>query len=364
MASLPTVHFIVQHRKDRSPGQRFRHEQFLDVLEKEGFGVRYSPLLTKAQDKALFKRGGYWHKAKIFFSSYAKRRKDLKAVKPGDIVFIYREALLTGDIRFEKAFKRMGAKLVYDFDDAIWLPSVSKANQLLQFLKNPGKVGAIIALCDLVIAGNAYLADYARQYNPNVVIIPTTIDTEEYSQPIDYHEKQTVTIGWSGSITTIEHFQFALPALTKLKAKYGEKLKISVVGDGNYRNEVLGIQGKPWRKETELDDLRAMDIGIMPLPDTDWAKGKCGLKGLQYMALGIPTLMSPVGVNSVIIRDGENGYLPATEDEWVERLEALINDRALRERLGKAGLATVEKGYSAHSQAARYVQLFKDLAGA
>lgn len=359
--ALPTVHFIVQHRADRSPGQRFRHEQYLVALRVAGFGIRYSPLLTAQQDRVLYQRGHYLAKAGIQWASLAKRRADVRAVKPGDIVFIYREALLTGSTRFERAFKQRGAKLVYDFDDAIWLPSTSKANRWLSFLKNPNKVGQIIGVCDLVLAGNSYLADFARQFNPAVEIVPTTIDTQEYSPGIEYPEKPVVTIGWSGSITTIEHFAHALPALEQIKARYGNRVAISVVGDGNYRHEGLGIVGKPWKKDTELADLRGMDIGIMPLPDDPWARGKCGLKGLQYMALGIPTLMSPVGVNQTIVEDGVNGFLPATTEQWVERLSQLIESRALREQVGRAGQATVEAQYSVNAWRERYVGLFKRL---
>lgn len=359
--SKSTIHFIVQHRRDRSPGQRFRHEQYLSALEDSGFRIRYSPLLNAEQDKVLYKPGNYFRKAQIFFASYRKRQKDLDAIQSGDIVFIYREALLSGDIRFEKAFRRKGAKLVYDFDDAIWIPSVSEANKLLQFLKRPGKVGEIAGISDLVIVGNEYLAAYAKKFNPNVVIIPTTIDLEEYHTPITYPEKPVVTIGWSGSLTTIQHFAHAIPALTHIKAEFGDKVHIEVIGDGNYRHEPLGIVGKPWRKETELKDLAGMDIGIMPLPDDQWSRGKCGLKGLQYMSLGIPTLMSPVGVNAEIVHDGVNGFLPATTEEWVKRLKELIQDRALRERLGQAGLETVRSHYSSKAWAEPYVKLFTDL---
>ena len=131
-------------------------------------------------------------------------------------------------------------------------------------------------MSDTVIAGNQYLADYAQPHTDNVIIIPTTIDTDEYINS-NRSVSDKVTIGWSGSITTIKHFEYALNFLRKLKNKYGEKISIKVIGDESYNNPELGIRGSAWNKENELKDLSSFDIGIMPLPDDEWAKGKCGL---------------------------------------------------------------------------------------
>ena len=136
-----------------------------------------------------------------------------------------------------------------------------------------------------------------------------------------------------------------------------------MIGDGSYSEPSLGVQGLPWRKATELDDLRAMDIGIMPLPDDEWARGKCGLKGLQYMALGIPTLMSPVGVNSDIIRDGTNGFLATTTQNWVDKTSRLIDDAELRRTMGLAARKTVVDHYSLKAWQDRYVGFYNELIG-
>lgn len=178
------------------------------------------------------------------------------------------------------------------------------------------------------------MQSYAEKYNNATVIVPTTIDTSEYVRDIlpQAEEESPVCIGWSGSITTIQHFEYALPFLKKIKNRYGDKVSIKVIGDGSYKNEELDIIGLPWIKADEIRELSSFDIGIMPLPDDEWAKGKCGLKGLQYMALEIPTIMSPVGVNREIIRHGENGFLASEEGEWVSILTQLIEDKALRKR--------------------------------
>jgi glycosyltransferase involved in cell wall biosynthesis len=190
--------------------------------------------------------------------------------------------------------------------------------------------------------------------------MPTTIDTELYIPSYNI-SSDPIVIGWSGSFTTIEHFSFAIPALKMLKEKYGSKIYIKVIGDGNYRNEELNIIGLPWIESTEVEDLQKIHIGIMPLPDTSWTWGKCGLKGLQYMALEIPTVMSAVGVNKEIIQDGVNGFLATSTDEWVDKISNLIEDGNLRVTLGKAGRKTVVEKFSVISQRDRYKAYFDRL---
>jgi glycosyltransferase involved in cell wall biosynthesis len=357
---MARILFIASHREGRSPTQRFRFEQYFGHLQRNGVECVLSPLVGEADDRILYSPGNLRRKALFVWRSVAKRRADIARLKDFDLVYVSREALMTRSTFFERACKAAGIPMVFDFDDSIWLPNVSNANRRWNWVKDPDKTSRIIALADLVIAGNPYLADYARRFNDRVEIVPTTIDTDEY-QPRKQRPDGPVVIGWSGSITTIAHFQHAVPALRRIKAKYGDRVAFRVVGDGAFRQPELGIAGLPWRKDSELDDLRAMDIGIMPLPDDEWARGKCGLKGLQYMALGIPALMSPVGVNSEIITPGVNGFLPRNEDEWVEQLSRLVDDADLRRRIGEAGRDTVVQRYSTLAWRDRYLQLFNAL---
>ncbi|MCB9169440.1 MAG: glycosyltransferase family 4 protein [Flavobacteriales bacterium] len=357
---MSRILFIASHRPGRAPGQRFRFEQYFSHLERNGFQCELSYLVSPEDDSVLYQRGHHLEKARFVRRSHAVRANDVKRMNAFDIIFIFREALMTRSTRYEQAFRTSRAKLVFDFDDAIWLPNVSAANRRWAWLKGAGKTAGLIRMADLVFAGNAYLAAYASRSNAHVEIVPTTIDTEEYL-PVPKKEQGPVVIGWSGSLTTIQHFQYAIPALRVLKERFGDRIAIRVVGDGGYREPDLGVQGLPWRKETELKDLGAMDIGIMPLPDDDWARGKCGLKGLQYMALGIPAVMSPVGVNTEIIADGVNGFLAGPIEDWVEKMGRLIGDAELRLRLGTAARDTVERRYSVHAWRDRYVQLFNEI---
>jgi glycosyltransferase involved in cell wall biosynthesis len=150
----------------------------------------------------------------------------------------------------------------------------------------------------------------------------------------------------------------ATPALKRIKDKYGVAVSFRIIGDENYYCNELETRALPWRAATEIQDLSVMDIGIMPLPNDEWTKGKCGLKGLQYMALGIRALMSPVGVNTEIVQAGINGFLPATEDEWVADLSTLIENSELRNKIGEAGKQTVANKYSVKTWERQYLQYF------
>lgn len=359
---MPKILFIAAHRPDRSPSQRFRFEQYFSFLKQHGFDYDFSYLISENQDKIFYRPGNFFTKVYIFLESAWKRWRDVLRAGQYDIVFVQREAFMTGSTFFERQFSKR-SKLVFDFDDAIWHLDISDANKKFGWLKNPGKTAKIISVSDLVIAGNEYLADYARHHNAQVTIIPTTIDTDEYIKSDIQKPQDKICIGWSGSITTIKHFESALPFLKKLKTKYGEKISIKVIGDSSYENPELGIKGLAWNKENELKELSSFDIGIMPLPDDEWAKGKCGLKGLQYMALEIPTLMSPVGVNSEIITDGTNGFLANKENEWVEKISLLIENAGLRRKMGLEARKTVIERYSVRSQQEKYLSCLKGLLG-
>jgi len=355
---MTKILFIAMHRKVRTPSQRFRFEQYFSFLESKGIECELSFLISEKDDKILYSAGNYFGKLLIFIKSWLKRTKDVKRANQFNYIFIQREAFMTGTPFFEKRFAKSNAKLIFDFDDSIWLEDKNEANGKLAFLKKPSKTAEIIALCDTIVAGNNYLQAYAKKYNKNVVIIPTTIDTDWY-KPIPKTVSDKVIIGWSGSFSTIKHFESSINALTEIKAKYGTKVTFKVIGDANYKNEPLGIIGQKWQSSTEVEDLQDIDIGIMPLPDMEWTRGKCGLKGLQYMGLAIPTIMSPVGVNTEIIKHGINGFLASTKEEWIDCLSQLIDSKMLREKLGKAGRKTVEKKYSVTANQGKYLALFK-----
>ena len=209
------------------------------------------------------------------------------------------------------------------------------------------------------MVGNPYLAEYARQVNDRVTVIPTTIDTEKYQPSARKESAGPPVIGWTGSYSTVQHLDTLRGALQKLAER--ESFRLRVIGTPTYELPPVHVEAMSWRADTELEDLSAIDIGVMPLPDDKWSKGKCGLKALQFMAMGIPTICSPVGVNTDIIQDDQNGFIASTEDEWVDKLSRLLRSHELRQRLGQAGRSTVEQKYSAITQTPRVYEIFKSV---
>ncbi len=352
---------LVPHRTGRSPGQRFRFEQYLEFLGENGYDCTISNLISEKDDLIFYKKKRYLRKFLILHRSVMIRKRDLKKIRSFDMVFIYREAIMHWSVYVEKKLSRLGIPFVYDFDDAIWLFDVSDGNRTFGWLKRPGKIAKIIELSRITIAGNEYLASYARQFTDHVTVIPTTIQTESISMQPKKTDNQTVCIGWTGSTTTMKHLKTALPFLKKITEKYPGKITIKVISDSQFNVPEPEIHFCKWNPDTEIEDLNEMDIGIMPLPDDDWSKGKCGFKGLQYMSLGIPAVMSPVGVNTEIISDGENGFLAAHEQEWIEKLSLLIESPELREKLGKAGKKTVEEKYSFEANKHKWLEVFQSV---
>ncbi len=363
---MPSVLIIADHRLNRSPSQRYRFEQYLNYFKSEGFNWELSEIITEKDDRIFYHPGNYLKKAWILFKSIFIRFKDLQRAKKFDIIFIQREALLLGSSYFEKQFYKNN-KVVFDFDDSIWLLDTSPENKKFEFLKNPNKTKINIAHANCVIAGNTFLANYAKSFNPNTVIIPTTIDSDfhipkpelrgfDSAQP-----DKKIVIGWSGSISTIKHFEIAIPALKEIQNKYPNKVEFHIIGQGSYVHPEIKVISKNWSTQTEVDDLNQFDIGIMPLPNDEWVKGKCGLKGLSYMACGVTTLMSDVGVNSEIIEHGKNGFLATTQQEWVSYLSQLIENVELRNKMGQEGRETVVKNYSVNANKVKYLEVLKSL---
>ncbi|MBM3418231.1 MAG: glycosyltransferase [Bacteroidetes bacterium] len=342
---------------NEAPSQRFRFEQYLSYFNQVGISFDFRPFLSQQTWKTLYESRKTTQKIWGVFISFVKRWSLMFTLRKYDFVFIHREAAHIGPPVFEWIIAKVWRKkIIYDFDDAIWLANYSESNAKFHRLKAYWKVNYCMKWAYKVSAGNDYLAKYASQFNKNVEIIPTTIDTINLHNINTDYDQERVVIGWTGTHTTMHYLDFLVPVIKELEKTYTfDFLIISNEAPTYHLNSLKFLK---WKKETEIQDLSKISIGVMPLENDIWAEGKCGFKGLQYMALGIPALMSPIGVNNQIIEHAQNGYLLKTAEEWKEHLALLLQDKTLRMQIGKSGKQTIDERYSVLSNQEKYLALF------
>ena len=353
--------FLVPYPLDKSPSQRFRFEQYFRLLDKNKIQWQTQSFWDLTTWNKLYSHGYFLTKIVGMLKGFTRRFLVLFRLSAFDIIFIHRECAPIGPPIIEWVIaKILGKKIIYDFDDAIWLTDRAAEPSWLSFIKWRSKVKTICRWSYRVSCGNGYLCDYARQFNEEVILNPTTIDTNtvQYSPKATKSNSENVIIGWTGSHSTLKYLEQMAYSLRNIEQHF-TNISIMVIADRPPQLALKSIIFRPWNPKTEIEDLHQIDIGIMPLPDDEWSKGKCGFKALQFMALEIPTVASPVGVNPSIIEQGRNGFLAATDAEWEEYLGRLIMDRELRTRLGKKAREKIVSQYSAASNVKVFLSLFE-----
>lgn len=355
--------FLVPYPLKLSPSQRFRFEQYFDLLSKKGFQFEVQSFLDEHNWQLFFEPGKTLIKILVLIKGLLKRIAALLSTLQYDFIFIHREVTPIGPPIFEWLISHFFKKrVIYDFDDALWLTDRAGESWLLRLVKWRNKVGAICRWSHKISCGNDYLASFAKKYNLNVVTNPTTVDTNAIHNPSLYKKAETknhdVVIGWTGSHSTLKYLNESADLLRQIEQKFPD-VKVMVIADQKPDLKLKSLHFVRWNAETEIADLMEFDVGIMPLPDDSWAKGKCGFKALQYMALKIPAIASPVGVNNKIIDHGQNGFLCNTLEEWDLALTKLIENKSLREKMGERGREKVISNYSVDSNSNLFLKLFE-----
>jgi len=357
---MPKVLFLLPYPLHKAPSQRFRVEQLLPLLDEAGIPYTLRPFMDEATWNVLYKGGSLFRKAAGIMKSFARRAVTVLWEARGyDYIFIHREAAPLGPPVFEWILKKLlRKKLIFDFDDAIWIPNTSAENRLAAIFKSHWKTRYICRWSDKVAGGNDFLCDYARQAGAGEVIrIPTIVDTDARYDRLKMHRPGKVTVGWTGSHSTLRYLDGLMPVLQELQ----EELDFSflVIADKKPELPLKDWIFVPWNPQTEIEDLLKIDVGLMPLTPDRWSEGKCGFKLIQYLALGIPAIASPVGVNTRIIEAGTNGYLADNPAEWKAHLQALIADPQTRAKAGAAGREKIIREYSLRAVKQPFLDLFK-----
>jgi glycosyltransferase involved in cell wall biosynthesis len=269
-----------------------------------------------------------------------------------DVLFIQRRLFQPWEVWW---MRQRARHLVYDLDDAVMFKDRGAGQERNRTRRI--KFRSLVKRCDLVIAGNRYLWQQVLPFNDRVEILPTCVDLERY-RPKTAIQKDGITLGWIGSRSTLGYLENLREVLEEVGKRY-RQVELKIVADGFFDAEIIPVIKKTWDYATEITDLHSFDIGLMPLTDDVWSRGKCGFKLIQCMAVGVPVVCSPVGMNREIVEHGVNGWWAETAAEWLEALSALIESPRLRFQFGGAGRETVAQRYSLQVNAPRLAQFLR-----
>lgn len=349
---------LVPYPLRTAPSQRFRLEQWQPFLEQEGILLSFFPFASDALMHRLHDPGHLL--AKSIRSLAAVARRVWLALHAGDYdgIVIHRAACLAGPALVERLLRARGSRIVFDFDDAIHLLHTSRANRAFGWLKFPEKTAELCRISAHVVAANSGIASFARQHNSRVTVVPSSVDTDRYTPRPRSGGSGPIVVGWTGSSTSQAYLELFAPVLREIV----EATDVEIRVHSDRRPELPGVPHawRSWSAGDEVEALSEFDVGVMPMPDDPWARGKSAMKALLYMAMGIPAVCSPVGTNREVIRHGENGLLASTAAEWKEAIRALVADPDLRRRIGSAGRATVEHRYSMRRSAALFAAVLRE----
>jgi glycosyltransferase involved in cell wall biosynthesis len=333
---------------------RMRIYQYTPFLRYSGIEVEVSPLLRDDYLKRFYARQKTRWAA--ILADYLKQAVRSMHARRFDLLWIEKELFPNLPAWFEQALSALGIRYVVDYDDAVFHNYDLSLHPLKRILAD--KIDRVMRSSALVVCGNEYLAERARFAGARrVEVIPTTVDMERYRTAAPQaHDR--IVVGWIGSLTTVIHLQLVADALRELASEF--PLRLCVVG-AQFAAPGIDIDCRPWSEDTEVGELQQFDIGIMPLIDTPFVRGKCGYKLIQYMAAGKPVVASPVGMNLEIVEHGRCGYLASTSDEWLSALRALCANSEARQSMGAQGRLTVEQRYCLQVTGPRIAQLFHEI---
>jgi glycosyltransferase involved in cell wall biosynthesis len=341
-----------------APSQRFRIEAYFPLMQQHGIVIKAQPFFNEKAWSRLYKPGYFISKSLDVGKGFIKRLwAVIFLVHKYDFVLVHREASPIGPPIFEWIVTKIWRKkLVFDFDDAIWIPAISEQNKIANSIKCFWKTKWICKWAYKVTAGNNYLANYASQFNANVTILPTVVDTQNRYRTLVNQSIHKPAIGWTGSHSTMKYLDLIIPVLKQLEKE--KEFDFYVISNKEPEFQLQSLKFIKWTEETEIEDLSKINIGLMPLESDRWSEGKCGFKIIQYLALGIPALATPVGVNKNIIDDHINGFLCYDQESWYNSISLLLEEEHIRNQMGKKGREKIAREFSIQANADLFLGLF------
>jgi glycosyltransferase involved in cell wall biosynthesis len=348
--------------------QRLKFEQYYDDWRANGWHVDVTPFMDLSLWDVLYQRGHLPAKAMGVAKGYLRRLRDLGRVSRYDLVFCHMYVTPLGTSGLERVTRKLARKLVYDLEDNVIAITDriqgDHPNPLLRFLRGAGKYNYLVRTADHVIASSPALAEHCRKLNARhaATYISSSIDAERFQPAWRYNNDRVVTIGWTGTFSSKPYLDLIAPVLQRLARE--RRFRLRVISNFDYELPGVDLEVIRWTAEQEIEDLQAIDIGLYPLPVDDWVSGKSGLKAIQYMMMALPCVATDVGTTPLIIRHGENGLLVRSDEDWLGALRSLLDDPALRRRLGEQARQDAVAKYSVKALAAEYRKVLASVAEA
>ena len=344
-------------------GQRLKYEQYLKHWRENGYAVTISSFMDMSMWEVVYTQGNYLPKVLGTLRGHCRRIRDVFRINRYDLVYIFMWVTPFGSSFFERLYRLLSRRLIYDIEDNIFMKQNSVVNPFVKMLKGTGKASYLIKTADHVITSSPFLNDYCLGINSlkACTYISSSVDSNRFIPTNTYNNKKAVTIGWTGTFSSKIYLDLLRDVFLELNQLIDFKLR--VIGNFQYDLPGIDLEVIQWKKETEVEDLQGIDIGIYPLVQDDWVMGKSGLKAIQYMAFGLPTVATNFGTTPKIIKHMVNGWLVRTDKEWVNALEALIKDPTLRRKLGEAARRTVVDNYSIDAVKSHYLSILNNLNG-
>lgn len=360
MSAARSVLILCPYPEGEAAGQRLKYEQYLDDWRAHGCRVTVSPFMDRALWRVAYVQGHGLAKASGVAKGYLRRLSDLFSLRDHDTVYVHMWVTPFGSTMFERLVRLLARRLIYDVEDNIVAPAPlaeDHPNPLLRWLKGRGKPRYLIREADEVIVASDFLAPAYAAINRNgrTDLIPPSLDTARFlpaKRPASETNGGLVTVGWTGTFSSKRYLDMIAPILVDLART--ERFRFRVIGNFEYALPGVDLEVLQWAREAEVAQLQGIDIGIYPLPDDEWAKGKAGLKIIQYHAVGLPCVASYAGISPMQIEEGVNGFLVRDEAEWRAAITRLLHNPALRRRMGMAGRAEAVRRYSRETIAQRY----------
>ena len=344
-------------------GQRLKYEQYFGHWQENGYEVVVSSFMDEPMWDVVYTRGNYIPKILGTLRGYFRRFLDIFRLGRFDVVYIFMWVTPIGTSIFERIFRRFSKLLVYDVEDNVLMEKSNNFNPLVKILKSPKKTTFLIKSANHVITSSPFLNDYCLGINvkKSCTYISSSVNTDRFLPVNPYDNARKATIGWTGTFSSKIYLDLLRNVFLELNKHID--FKLLVIGNFQYEFPGIDLEVIQWTKEREVEDLQDIDIGVYPLVQDEWVLGKSGLKAIQYMAFGLPTVATNVGMTPKIINHMENGWLVRTDEEWIDALETLINNNTLRRKLGEAARHNVLENYSTHIIKSTYLSILNNLTG-